>query len=343
MSQVLTAKSPDRNGSDIVFEADQISVGYATGRGMIQAVRDVSLQVRRGQMVGLAGESGSGKSTLVLAATRILKPPAIEVTGSVRLAGHDMFALSERELRRIRWNTFSFVTQSAMNALNPVMRLFEQMFDAMRAHDRRVNRAQARRRAEEVFRMVELPAVKLDSFPHQLSGGMRQRAVIAMALLLQPELIIMDEPTTALDVVAQREIIMLIRGLQQKLGFAVLLITHDLSLLLEIADEVVVLYGGRIMERGASKDLLVDARHPYSKALMNSFPPLHGPVEHREGIPGSPPDMLNPPAGCPFAPRCPEAVDACVSDAPPLRQWTARDIACHVAVQAPYVVEMKDK
>lgn len=314
----------------IVFSAEQVSVSYPTSQGWVQAVRDVNLQVKKGELVGLAGESGSGKSTLVLAATRVLKAPAVQVTGQVHVASQDIFQLSEKKLREMRWNTFSFVTQSAMNALNPVMRIRAQMHDAIRAHDPKYNKIAADKRCEEVFRIVEVPTAKLDSYPHQLSGGQRQRAVIALALLLKPELIIMDEPTTALDVVAQREIIALIRRLQRELGFAVLLITHDLSLLLEVADSVVVMYGGRIMESGASDILLHGARHPYSKALIQSFPPLHGSMKRQEGIPGTPPDMLNPPAGCPFADRCQHTIDICRESMPPLVNYDHRLIACYV-------------
>ncbi len=314
-----------------VLVVENMSVSYPSERGLLRAVQNVSLTISRGQMVGLAGESGSGKSTLVLAATRVLAPPNVVVTGHVRIAGRSVLDLSRRELRQLRWKTFSFVTQSAMNALNPVMRIRDQMFDTMRAHDATFNKRKARERAEEVFRMVELPVAKLDNYPHQLSGGMRQRVVIALAMLMQPELIIMDEPTTALDVVAQREIITLIRRLQSEQGFAVLLITHDLSLLLEITDEIVVLYGGRVMERGLVKDLLTNAQHPYSRALIQSFPPLHGAMHRQEGIPGSPPDLFTPLEGCPFAPRCSSVIDVCRSAMPPLVRHQNSELACHVA------------
>lgn len=321
--------------TDEALSIDHVSVSYPTPNGWVQAVRDVSLHVKKGQLVGLAGESGSGKSTLVLAATRVLRPPAVEIEGTAHIAGKDLFALPERQLQKARWQTFSFVTQSAMNALNPVMRVRRQMHDAIRAHDPHYSKSRAEKRCEEVLRIVELPPNKLDSYPHQLSGGQRQRVVIALALLLNPELIIMDEPTTALDVVAQREIIALIRRLQRELGFAVLLITHDLSLLLEVADEVVVLYGGRVMESGPAAELVRSAMHPYSKALVQSFPPLHGEVERQEGIPGAPPNMLNPPPGCPFAERCPLAIDVCHTDMPPLVRKGDRLVACHVAQMTP--------
>jgi len=312
-----------------ILSIRNLSVSYPTTRGWVQAVRDVTIEVHRGSMVGLAGESGSGKSTLVMAATRVIGPPAIDLSGQVNIAGLDVFALSDRELRDARWKTFSFVTQSAMNALNPVMRIRDQMLDAIRAHDPQYRRGLGVQRCEEVLRIVEVPTVKLDSFPHQLSGGQRQRVVIALALVLQPQLIIMDEPTTALDVVAQREIIALIRRLQSQLGFAVLLITHDLTLLLEVADQVVVMYGGRIMESGTAAELRGRAWHPYSKALMASFPPLRGVLTRRDGIPGSPPDMLNPPVGCPFAARCAEAREVCRSENPMLMTSGSRSVACH--------------
>lgn len=311
------------------FEVRRFSVRYPSDRGWVQAVRDVSLSVDRGRLVGLAGESGSGKSTLVLAATRVLKPPQVQIEGESMISGRPILTLGRSEVRKLRWSMFSFVTQSAMNALNPVMLLRDQMRDVMRAHDPDYTPDRADRRAAEVFEMVELPVAKLSNYPHELSGGQRQRAVIALALLLKPELVIMDEPTTALDVVLQREIIELVRRLQAELGFAVLLITHDLSLLLEVAHEVVVLYGGKVMEAGSGQDLLDGALHPYSQALLRSFPPLHGKVERQVGIPGTPPDMVRPPTGCPFAPRCPVVMDICNREMPPLVTVGSLKVACH--------------
>lgn len=321
------------NDSSPTLLIEHMSVSYPTENGWVEAVRDVNLRVLKGQLVGLAGESGSGKSTLVLAATRVLTPPAVHIEGNVSILGKDILKAGPKDLQAQRWKTFSFVTQSAMNALNPVMRIRDQMFDAIRAHDKEFTRTRAQARCEEVFRIVELPAAKLDGYPHQLSGGQRQRVVIALALLLQPELVIMDEPTTALDVVAQREIIALIRRLQREFGFSVLLITHDLSLLLEVADEVVVLYGGRVMESGPSSVLLNRAQHPYSKALVKSFPPMHGEVKRQEGIPGSPPNMLNPPPGCPFAERCAVAIEICHKEMPPLQKFDSQSVACHLVKQ----------
>jgi peptide/nickel transport system ATP-binding protein len=317
-------------GADIAFAVEHLSVSYPTAQGWVQAVRDVSFSVRQGELVGLAGESGSGKSTLVLAATRVLRPPAVTVSGRVSVVGRDVLALSPRELRALRWRHFSFVPQSAMNALNPLLTIREAMRDVVRAHQRPYSVQEADHRAENTFRIVELPVGKLDSYPHQLSGGQRQRAAIALALILDPRLIIMDEPTTALDVVAQRQILALIRDLQRERGFAVLLISHDLSLLLEIAHEVVVLYAGKVMEMGRARTLVRDAHHPYSRALIRSFPPLHGARRRQEGIAGSPPNMLNPPPGCPFAPRCRVVIPSvCDRVMPPLIDHEGRFIACH--------------
>lgn len=306
------------------------SVRYPSDRGWVQAVRNVSLEVAKGTLIGLAGESGSGKSTLVLAATRVIGPPHVDVQGDCAVVGRPILTLSRSELRKMRWADFSFVTQAAMNALNPVMRIRHQIHDTIRAHDPSYSRPRADQRAEEVFEMVDLPKSKLDAFPHQLSGGQRQRAVIALALVLKPQLIIMDEPTTALDVVLQREIIELVRHLQANLGFAVVLITHDLSLLLEIAHRVVVLYGGKVMEAGTADDLAYHARHPYSQALLRSFPPLHGGNRGAQvGIPGTPPDMVQPPLGCPFAPRCSVVMDICHTAVPPQRIIGGTAVACH--------------
>jgi peptide/nickel transport system ATP-binding protein len=312
------------------FAVEHLTVRYPSERGWVQAIRNVSFHVERGKLVGLAGESGSGKSTLVLAATRVIRPPQVAVDGQSFINGRSILNLRDAELRKMRWSTFSFVTQSAMNALNPVMRLRDQMRDTIRAHDRSYQPSVADARAREVMDMVELPASKLLSYPHQLSGGQRQRAVIALALLLHPDLIVMDEPTTALDVVVQREIIDLIRRLQNDQGFAVVLITHDLSLLLEVAHHVIVLYGGRVMEAGPAEQLVENPLHPYSQALMHSFPPLHGAVSAQVGIPGAPPDMVSPPPGCPFAPRCDRVMDICRTTMPLLQTVGQVDVACHL-------------
>jgi peptide/nickel transport system ATP-binding protein len=287
-----------------VVELENLVVDYVTRTRTTRAVDGVSLSIGAGEIVGLAGESGCGKSTLGNAVMQILRPPAQVTSGRVLFAGENVVERGPRELRKFRWRNVSMVFQSAMNALNPVMRTGDQFVDMIRAHER-VSKHEALARAGDLLELVGIDRRRLRAYPHELSGGMRQRVVIAMALALRPELVIMDEPTTALDVVVQREILQQIRELQTELGFAVLFITHDLSLLLELAHRVAIMYAGEIVEEAPAAKLRAEPRHPYTVGLLDSFPPLHGPVERLSGIPGAPPDLGAPPSGCRFHPRCP--------------------------------------
>ena len=283
----------------------------------VKAVDHVSLELGRGETVGLAGESGCGKSTLALGLCRLLRPPAVITGGSVvyrgsRLpaGGVDLMEQSSRQLRKLRWREISVVFQSAMNALNPVLRVRDQLGDAIDAH-LKLGRRQKQDRLAELLDLVGIPRERLGSYPHELSGGMRQRVMIAMALAAEPEVVIMDEPTTALDVVVQKEILAQVVELQQRLHFAVLFITHDLSLLIEIADRIAVMYAGRIVEIGSAEKIHNEPSHPYTQGLLGSFPSVHGPRRQLAGIPGSPPDLRALPPGCPFAARCAHARDEC--------------------------------
>jgi peptide/nickel transport system ATP-binding protein len=278
--------------------------GLAVTYGDVRAVDGVDLAIAPGEIVGLAGESGCGKSTVANTVMQILKPPARIAAGQVLFRGDDLTRRSSEELRRYRWRNVSMVFQSAMNALNPVMRVGDQFVDMMRAHER-ISRRDATARGAELLELVGMDARRIRAYPHELSGGMRQRVIIAMALALDPELVIMDEPTTALDVVVQREILQQVRELQRELGFAVLFITHDLSLLLEFAHRIAIMYAGEIVEEAPARELLTAPLHPYTTGLLESFPPLHGPLTRLSGIPGAPPDLAAPPAGCRFNPRCP--------------------------------------
>jgi peptide/nickel transport system ATP-binding protein len=292
-----------RTSRKALLELRQLAVEY----GRVRAVDGVDLTIDEGEVVGLAGESGCGKTTVANAVLQILRPPARIVGGSVLYQGENLVGKKAGELRRFRWRNVSMVFQSAMNALNPVMRVGDQFVDAMRAHER-IDRRRALARAEELLELVGIDRRRVRAYPHELSGGMRQRVIIAIALSLNPELVILDEPTTALDVVVQREILQQVEALRRDFGFAVLFITHDLSLLLEFADRIAIMYAGELVETAPAERLATHPLHPYTQRLLQSFPPLTGPLERLSGIPGSPPDLRDPPSGCRFHPRCPHCV-----------------------------------
>ncbi|MGQ7787091.1 ABC transporter ATP-binding protein [Nesterenkonia sp. PF2B19] len=259
-----------------ILEIDRLTIDYHGEERTVRAVDAVSLQMQSGEILGLAGESGSGKSTVAHAVMRLLSDSAQIVEGSIRFAGTDVVSLDRRELRAWRWNDVAMVFQSAMNSLNPLMRVGDQIVDVLRAHTA-MSRSQARARTAELLEGVRIPPDRMRSYPHQLSGGQRQRVVIAMACALEPRLLILDEPTTALDVVVQQEILAQIRELQESLGFAVLFITHDMSLMLELSDRIGVMYRGRLVELAPATAMRTDSQHPYTRALMNAFPPMTGP------------------------------------------------------------------
>jgi peptide/nickel transport system ATP-binding protein len=334
----LTALPAVAQRGEAVIEVRKLVVEYGVGERCVRAVDGIDLTIHAGEVVGLAGESGCGKSTVANAILQILRPPARIAGGSVLFRGDDLVQKKREELRRYRWRNVAMVFQSAMNSLNPVMRVGDQFIDMMRAHEP-VSRKAALARAEELLEVVGIDRRRVRAFPHELSGGMRQRVIIAMALALKPELLILDEPTTALDVVVQREILQQVQDLKRDFGFAILFITHDLSLLLEFADRISIMYAGEIVETAPSARLQSWPLHPYTRGLMESFPPLTGPMRRLVGIPGSPPDLAAPPSGCRFHPRCPLCVPE--QQAMYVRQTTERPllrelepdhfVACHVA------------
>lgn len=346
--------------SNVLLEVNNLCVDYLAGNGTVHAVRNISFALKRGEVLGVAGESGSGKSTLAYAIARLLRPPAVITGGEVIYyarpeqesrrtrrdaqilnavpqtprGGIDVLTLTEHQLRAFRWSELSIVFQSAMNALNPVIDIGTQIIDALVAHGATYNREARKKRAQELLEIVGIAPERLHSFPHELSGGMRQRVVIAIALALKPDLIIMDEPTTALDVVVQREILELISALCKEMNTSLIFITHDLSMLLELADDVAVMYAGNVIERGRQKMIVEQPRHPYSYGLINSFPTLNGPRRYMTGIPGSPPDLRNIPAGCAFHDRCPFAFSSCQNIVPLLQPAVPENplqlVACHL-------------
>ncbi|HEV2968185.1 MAG TPA: dipeptide/oligopeptide/nickel ABC transporter permease/ATP-binding protein [Candidatus Dormibacteraeota bacterium] len=324
-----------------VLEVRGLCIDYGVGEGAVHAVMDCDLVLRRGQVLGLAGESGSGKTTLALAAIRLLRPPAVITAGSVLFHSKpisggaapgtiDLLAADLDELRELRWSEIAVVLQSALDSLNPVITIGAQFDDLLRVHRPHMSGAERWSRSGELLEMVGMNADRLRSYPHELSGGMRQRAMIAMAIALEPQVIILDEPTTALDVVTQREILEELIGLRDRIGFATLFITHDLSLLVELADDIAVMYAGRLMERAPAGSLFHAPRLPYTHGLLNCFPPLHGAHHRMEGIAGSPPDLRDLPTGCAFNPRCRWAMQQCREERPRLLplDGSSREVAC---------------
>jgi peptide/nickel transport system ATP-binding protein len=312
-----------------LLDIRDLKVNYLTAGGVVKAVDGVSFTIQPGEVVGLAGESGSGKSTIAHAILRILHPPALITGGQALFEGVDIFKLGEMELEQLRWKKISIVFQSAMNALNPVMKMRDQITDVMLHHG--MGKAEAGQRAVELFDMVGIEPARLESYPHQLSGGMRQRVVIAIALSLNPPLLILDEPTTALDVVVQKDILEQITQLRQELGFSILFITHDLSLLVEISTHISIMYAGEIVEKAPAWVLFENPQHPYTLGLINSFPSISGLKLKLSGIPGSPPNLINPPSGCKFHPRCARVLPVCSQIAPLTRQISSdHTLACHL-------------
>jgi peptide/nickel transport system ATP-binding protein len=318
----------------MLLEVDGLSVTYRTAGAEVRAVRDVSFTLDAGQTLGVAGESGSGKSTVALALLRLL-PASARIDGSVRLDGEELTSASWGRLRAVRWAEASIVFQGAMSALNPVRTVSEQIREPILLHEKASGKA-ARARAAELLESVGVPARRAAAYPHELSGGQRQRVMIAMALACRPRLIIADEPTTALDVIVQAQILQLLTDLVDRTGIGMIMISHDLSVLAETCQRMAVMYAGRIVERGPSREMIDDPRHPYTRALSAAFPRIGDPASRLApaGLAGDPPDPAQVGAGCPFEPRCPHAYDACLTH--PIELWDAgpaRESACLRALE----------
>lgn len=343
MSASVSANAQQRAGerhglADPLLVVEDLRVEYTGEARSVVGADGVSLTIGRREVLGLAGESGCGKSTTANAIMRLLKPPAEITCGTIRFDGRDVLAMPPEELRRFRWRDVAMVFQSAMNALNPVMTVGDQIVDVLTTHEG-LSVRDARDRAAELLSVVGIPSDRLKSFPHQLSGGMRQRAVIAIALALSPSLLIMDEPTTALDVVVQQEIMEQVTELKDRLGFSILFITHDISLMVDISDRMGVMYNGRLVEMGPSKDIFAAPLHPYTRALMEAFPPISGPRRRRSGLSDS-----RDGADRPWARHIPDLVEVSPGRwvASPPRLGSGQSVVPSRAVASPEARDTKD-
>jgi len=315
-----------------ILEVRNLEVAFATSAGGIEAVRGVDLTVLPGEVLGIVGESGSGKSVTMRAVLGLL-PPTAQVRGSVRFHGEELLGRSERRLRDLRGRRIGMIFQDPMTALNPVLTIGDQITEAIRIHDRRIGSAKARERALELLTLVAIPFPerRLRQYPHEFSGGMRQRAVIAIAMANRPELLIADEPTTALDVTVQAQILDVLARLRIEAGVSLALITHDLGVVAGMADHLAVMYAGRVVERGPVNEIFYRPRHPYTRGLLAATPRIEGDVLRLRAIEGSPPSMARRPSGCAFHPRCPLADARCAAEEPVLREVDGAFAACHHA------------
>ncbi|MEV0714192.1 ABC transporter ATP-binding protein [Asanoa sp. NPDC050611] len=319
-------------GQGPLLRIERLSVDFHTDDGVVHAVTDVSLAVRTGEIVAIVGESGSGKTVTAMSVLRLLPTSAEVKAESIAFRGTDLQAMSAAQLRKVRGGPVGMIFQDPMTALNPVMTVGAQVAEAVLLHQRKPDKKAAWERAVELLRLVGVPdpAQRVKQYPHEFSGGMRQRAMIAMAIANDPDLIIADEPTTALDVTIQAQVLALLKKAQAETGAATILITHDLGIVAELADRVVVMYAGRVVETGRVDELFAVPRHPYTKGLLASLPRMDVDVDQLDPIPGNPPNMADPPAGCAFHPRCPLARDRCETQRPPLIEiGPGRSSACH--------------
>ncbi len=304
-----------------VIEVKNLTMEYSTRKGNVSAVDNVSFSIKRGQALGLVGESGCGKTSIAKSLLKLLPDNAMIQQGQIVLNGKDMVPLPEEEMRKHRWSEISMVFQAAMNAFNPVYTVGDQIIEAIETHLPDVSEKDARVKIENLFRMVGLAPEMVDRYPHEYSGGMRQRAVIAMALSCDPDIIIADEPTTALDVIVQDSILKEITTLQDRLNMSMVYISHDVAVIAEVSDRVGVMYAGRMVELADTEEIFIRPIHPYTYALMQSFPSVTGPKRELVALPGEPPDLLHPPKGCRFHPRCPNRIEKCDQEQPEWKDY----------------------
>ena len=316
--------------SRVVLRVRDLRVHYHTSRGPVRAVEGVGFELRSGERLGLVGESGSGKSTTAMALMQLIRPPGRIEGGRVDLDGLKLLSLAEEEMRGVRFSRISLIPQGVMNSLNPVMRVGAQIADTIEAHEEWPDREALQERVRSLLALVELDPATARRYPHELSGGMKQRVGMAIAVALRPQVIIADEPTSALDVVVQKRVMDTLFRVQQELDAAVILVGHDMGLMAQCVDRIGVMYAGRLAELGPVQNLLEEPLHPYTRMLVESLPSLERKGVFR-GIPGLPPSLLEPPPGCPFHPRCPQVMDSCSDRVPQLEEVAAeRQAACHL-------------
>jgi len=315
-----------------ILDVQDLTSYYFTRRGPVRAVEEVSFQVEKGEAMGLAGESGCGKTTVALSLLKILPPGGRIVGGKILFKGTDLVNLDENKMREeIRWKGISMVFQGAMNALNPVYRIGDQIVEAIKTHEPKIFKKEAKERAGKLLEMVGIEPSRMENYPHEFSGGMKQRALIAMALASNPDLIITDEPGTALDVIVQAQVLRLMNQLKDKLNLSVIMITHDLSMIAETCQKIAIMYAGYLVEYGDITSIFKKPLHPYTQDLIKSFPSIKAAKQEMVSIPGSPPDLLNPPPGCRFHPRCKYAMDVCRKKLPQMLEITKDQfVVCHL-------------
>lgn len=315
-----------------VLTVDDLKTYYFTLRGPVKAVDGVSFQVEKGEALGLAGESGCGKTTIALSVLKILPQGGRILGGHILFGGEDIVGISQNEMRKIRWKEMSVVFQGAMNALNPVYKVGDQIIEAISTHDHDVDKREGEERVRKLFEMVGIDPTRASHYPHEFSGGMRQRALIAMSIACNPQLLIADEPGTALDVIVQAQVLKLLRELKSKLNLSMILITHDLSIIAETCEKLCIMYAGNVAEYGGIVDIFGEPLHPYTRGLLQAFPDIKAPKMKMMSIPGTPPDLLDPPSGCRFYPRCSYAMDICKRKEPPMTEVTKAEhlVSCHL-------------
>jgi peptide/nickel transport system ATP-binding protein len=325
-----TQAAQNRSARETVLDVQGLRVHYETPRGDVIAVNGVSFKIYAGETLGLVGESGCGKTTTAMAVLRLVQPPGRIVEGKALLQGTDLVALTERELREVRWSKLALIPQGAMNSLNPVMRIYKQIADGIETHEGKQPRAELRERIMELLNLVGLPGRVYDMYPHELSGGMKQRVCIAMAISLNPALVIADEPTSALDVVVQRVVAQTLMDIKERMHVSMILIGHDMGLQAQLVDRIAVMYAGNMVEVSPVKQVFAEPMHPYTQLLIASIPSIkeRKPLKISEGVTH---DLRNPPPGCIFQYRCPFVMDRCRKEAPPLRELKPEHyVACHL-------------